>query len=340
MSDRPLVSIITPCYNSENFVERYLKSVLEQTYTHIELYLIDDGSTDKTKEIVESYRFYFEQKGMNLYYIYQENAGQAAAMNQALDKFAGEYLTWLDSDDFFLPTAIEERVTFLEEHTDCGFCVCQGKFVSESDLNRTICLLGRVTPRGEDNYFMDLIMEKNVSFASGGGGFFRRTSFLRAFPTRQIYPSREGQNWQMLLPMAYYYKCGYIEKPLFCVVGRVDSHSRMGRTPVQEVKRILGFVDLLTHVIMEMQIPEEKEILQIIRIKYAHRLLIVSATQNLHGAYHNLISEQYALLKAEGQLQLSDRIFYIGYRNPLKRFIMRIALEIYRIFANWKQQSL
>ena len=73
------VSIITPCFNGEGFVERYLNSILNQTYKNIELIFINDGSTDRTEKVVKSYIIKFEEKGMKLIYIYQENAGQAAA---------------------------------------------------------------------------------------------------------------------------------------------------------------------------------------------------------------------------------------------------------------------
>jgi len=77
----PLVSIITPCYNGESYLERYFNSVLNQTYSNLELIFINDGSIDRTEEIALSYQNIFEQKGIRYVYLYQENAGQAAALN-------------------------------------------------------------------------------------------------------------------------------------------------------------------------------------------------------------------------------------------------------------------
>ena len=74
---KELVSIITPCYNGEKHVHRLLESVLNQTYTNIELILVDDGSTDETKKIVLSYQEKFTEKKLKLNYIYQENKGLA-----------------------------------------------------------------------------------------------------------------------------------------------------------------------------------------------------------------------------------------------------------------------
>ena len=66
----PLVSIITPCYNGENYLERYLDSVLEQTYDNIELILVNDGSNDKTSEIANRYKSKFADNGYVYIYIY------------------------------------------------------------------------------------------------------------------------------------------------------------------------------------------------------------------------------------------------------------------------------
>ena len=101
---KKLVSIITPCYNGEKYVDRFLTSVLNQTYNNIELIFVDDGSTDKTKDVVLSFKEQFEKRGYDLIYIYQKNAGQAAAINQGLKVFKGEFLMWIDSDDLMFPS--------------------------------------------------------------------------------------------------------------------------------------------------------------------------------------------------------------------------------------------
>jgi glycosyltransferase involved in cell wall biosynthesis len=92
------VSIITPCYNGESFVSRYLDTILNQSYNNLELILVNDGSTDQTEAIVMSYKPKFKEVGIEFIYMYQEHAGQAAALNQGLKIFTGDYLTWPDSD--------------------------------------------------------------------------------------------------------------------------------------------------------------------------------------------------------------------------------------------------
>ena len=91
MEKNPLVSIISPCYNGEKYLLPFLKSLLEQDYAPIELIFVNDGSTDGTEQIVLSYKERLSEKGIELQYIYQENAGQAAAINCGLKVFSGEY---------------------------------------------------------------------------------------------------------------------------------------------------------------------------------------------------------------------------------------------------------
>ena len=93
-------SVLLPVYNRENYVREAVDSVLNQTFTDFELLVIDDGSTDRSLEILKSY-------GSKLTLIQQNNRGPEVARNTAAALAQGEYLVYLDSDDFFLPFALE-----------------------------------------------------------------------------------------------------------------------------------------------------------------------------------------------------------------------------------------
>src|ERR1700686_4697976 len=93
-------SVLLPVYNRENYVRQAVDSVLNQTFTDFELLAIDDGSTDRSAEILKSY-------GSKLTLIQQRNQGPEIARNTAAALAQGEYLVYLDSDDFFLPFALE-----------------------------------------------------------------------------------------------------------------------------------------------------------------------------------------------------------------------------------------
>jgi glycosyltransferase involved in cell wall biosynthesis len=108
---KQLVSIIIPCYNYAHFLPEALESILAQTYTNWEVLVIDDGSTDATREIVHT----FQQKDSRFKYIYQQNAGQAAARNTGLERARGEYIQFLDADDLIESEKIKTQVAFLSE---------------------------------------------------------------------------------------------------------------------------------------------------------------------------------------------------------------------------------
>ena len=218
-----LVSIISPCYNGEQYVSRFLESILLQTYKDIELIIINDGSTDKTEDIILSYKRKFENVGIKFKYIYQENKGQAEAINQGLKIFDGEFLTWPDSDDTLHPDSIKKKVEFLNNNLQYGFVRTTANII-DSETGK---IIGALEPKKKiikDNLFEDFIFENDVWFAPGCY-MVRTEAFFKSNPSRTIYNSRGGQNWQMLLPISYKYKCGFMNKKLYNYYVRKDSHS-------------------------------------------------------------------------------------------------------------------
>lgn len=110
----PLVSVILPAYNAEAFVAQAVASVRAQTYTDYELLAVNDGSTDRTGEILEELARHFPAMRV----IHQANAGLAAARNAAVSQMRGEYIALLDADDLWLPEKLARCMAFLREHPD------------------------------------------------------------------------------------------------------------------------------------------------------------------------------------------------------------------------------
>jgi len=115
----PSVSVIMPCYNSEKYLREAIDSILNQTYANFELIIVDDGSTDKTWEIIKEYekQDYRVIPTKNLF-----DKGVPGGMNTGLDLSRGKYITRMDSDDISLPTRLEKQVSFLAENEEYGFC--------------------------------------------------------------------------------------------------------------------------------------------------------------------------------------------------------------------------
>ena len=110
MKTQPLITIITPFYNSQLHLERTIKSALCQTYTNFEYILVDDGSRDKSLQIANSFR------NPRIKIIQQENKGQCAATNVALREAQGEYIQFLDSDDIMSPEKTENQFNSIVKH--------------------------------------------------------------------------------------------------------------------------------------------------------------------------------------------------------------------------------
>lgn len=108
---QPLISIIIPVYNSELYLDRVITSILQQTYTNWELLLVDDGSIDKSGMICHHY----QQNDQRIFYFYTPNGGAGAARNFALDRFKGEYVTFVDSDDWVTPEYLEVLYSYLQK---------------------------------------------------------------------------------------------------------------------------------------------------------------------------------------------------------------------------------
>jgi len=113
----PKVSVLMPVYNGEKYIGQAIDSVLSQSFRDFELIVVDDGSTDKSTEIVGSYR----DKRVR-YVANPTNLGLAGARNRAIEVSNGDYLAWLDCDDISLPGRLLKQVALLDEHPNVGLC--------------------------------------------------------------------------------------------------------------------------------------------------------------------------------------------------------------------------
>lgn len=111
---QPKVSILIPCYNSERFVAATIDSCINQTYSNIEIIIVDDGSTDKSLSVINSY----SQKDSRIQVIKQKNAGACKARNVALDLASGDYVMFLDADNMISANKIEVQLAQLINAND------------------------------------------------------------------------------------------------------------------------------------------------------------------------------------------------------------------------------
>jgi glycosyltransferase involved in cell wall biosynthesis len=129
MPKQTLVSVVIPTYNRSKLVTQAVESVLYQTIKNIEIIVVDDGSTDNTRDVLEPY-------GSALKYIFQENQGVSVARNVGVAISKGELIAFLDSDDLFVPEKIEKQLSAIHQYPDAAlaysniaYCDANGSFI-------------------------------------------------------------------------------------------------------------------------------------------------------------------------------------------------------------------
>lgn len=125
MESNPVVSVVIPAYNDARFIGQALRSVLAQTYRSLDIVVVDDGSTDETAEIARS----FEPR---VRVFRQANSGAAAARNHGLTLAKGEYVAFLDADDFWHPRKTELQLRHLQTCPECAAVYCRKIELHES----------------------------------------------------------------------------------------------------------------------------------------------------------------------------------------------------------------
>lgn len=173
------VSVIIPIYNSEKYIEDCVESLKNQTYKELEILLIDDGSTDSSREICK--RICENDRRFKL--IHQENQGVSAARNHGLEKATGKYVFFLDSDDWIHPRLLEEMVRELEK-TSADLAVCEYCTAFDADFSRetkfsiaSVNVLEWTFLNEEETRREFHLLNLSTVFRSIGGKMIRRQSF-------------------------------------------------------------------------------------------------------------------------------------------------------------------
>ncbi len=199
----PLVSVIVPAYNAEAFIDQTLNSVLSQTYTNIEVLVVDDGSQDRTAEIVKS----IAQRDHRVILFQQANTGVAGARNLGIQKSSGEYIAPIDADDIWYPEKLKKQVQcMLQADPSVGLVYAWSVFIDEQGLP-----MGNSenNQRGEEKgeVYTALVWENFVG--NGSTPLIRRACFERVGYYNCKLKENNGQgleDWDLYLRIAECYQ--------------------------------------------------------------------------------------------------------------------------------------
>lgn len=217
MINNELISVIVPIYNVEKYLEKCVNSILNQTYTNLEIILVDDGSPDKCPSICDNLAITDDR----IKVIHQQNGGLSKARNVGIDVAKGVYLVFVDSDDTVEDELIEKLYKCLKKY-DCKMAACGRKYVFED--GKAICKV----PKGIDTVyeFEDAIKEMNtfrLFDMSATSKIFAKELFSTInFPEGKL--SEDYFVMYKLIDLAH--KVGYISDPLYNYFQRTNSISR------------------------------------------------------------------------------------------------------------------
>lgn len=196
-----LVSVILPTYNCAHFLPGSLESVLSQTYDFYEIIVIDDGSTDNTKEVLN-------QLMQKIRYIHlEQNRGLPAARNIGIQSAQGKYIAFLDADDLWLPEKLQTDMEYFDKHPDVSMVYSRHTNIDENG----VVLDGEIKRRlPSGNIFIQLFSEQNFIISSSV--VVRKD----VFETTGLFDEQlfNCQDWDMWLRIAFYFKVAGINKPL------------------------------------------------------------------------------------------------------------------------------
>lgn len=322
-----LVSIIIPCFNGEDFIDRSIRSVYEQVCSfQIELIVVNDGSSDQSEEKIRAWIPLFSHKKYILKYIYQANQGPGGAVNTGLKHVTGKYLSLLDADDEFLPGSLEKRIVYLEKNSDCVGVQSNGW----QDKNGQRQLFDADRKDQEKlNLFDGLIGGKATNWA--GSYMIRTRELFEFYPDREIYPSRAGQNMQLLLPVAYKRKFGYINEPLMIYYLRPDSLSQSSteEQAEKEYRNFGGYYDIYVHMIRSVVHDEHEQFyyLNIVNSwKYRRDLSRAIQHRDKEGAI-----KAFSAYQATGYMTFNDEIEFCSLVKPVKAIWLRFYRRILKV---------
>ena len=226
-SSDPIVSVIIPVFNRSTLVIEAIDSVLEQTFNNFELIIVDDGSTDDVKIVLNQY-------GNRLIYIKQDNKGVSAARNKGISMAKGDFLAFLDSDDLWLPEKLSRQVEFFSENPNAMICQTEEVWIRDG---------GRVNPKKRHRKPSGMIFEPSLSLClvSPSAVMMRKELFEEVGVFDESLPACEDYDlWLRISHKHYVY---LIDE--FLIVKRGGHADQLSKSPVLDKYRIQSLIKLI-----------------------------------------------------------------------------------------------
>lgn len=255
----PLVSVIIPNFNYARFLSEAITSVLKQTYPLIEILVVDDGSTDTSREVLRKF-------GPQIQVFYQQRKGVSCARNLGIVRAKGNAIAFLDSDDRWEPNKVARQIQMLESH-QLGMVYCQLKRINQAGMPIGLAPLG-----AQGRVLMDIVRLRGPGIpASGSSALIRRECFDKV----GLFDPRlsTSADWDMWRRIACHFAVGHVPEAL--VEYRVHTSSMHHNLPVFEH-------DMLLALQKTFEDPDAREAHPLRREAYGNLFLMFSGS-HLHA---------------------------------------------------------
>ena len=295
---QPLVSVIMPAYNSEKYIGKSIESVLAQDYEKFELIIVDDGSKDGTKSIVEQYA----KNDIRIKLLEQANQGVSAARNKGLDTATGEYVAFLDSDDLWDADNLSVMVQ-AAECTKSGL-VCASMDIINADGTRQ-----KANTAYKDGELMDFVTNNNeIRFFWGIGSVIIRRDIL------EKYYIRFDEGIAIMEDIGFYIKIFAVTnlKAVPRVMAHYCKHENSATTAAYNPHKWEGSVEIFRHAeeYIKKYRPEWTEKYQKIWDYYAYRFIWTVVKNGMYdkaNIYIHKYNENLSRFQYSGH-KINDRI--------------------------------
>lgn len=238
-----LISVIIPTYNRAGIITDAINTVLNQTYKHLEIIIIDDGSTDNSREIIENI------KDSRIRYIYQENSGRpSSARNKGIKIAKGEYIAFLDSDDLWHPQKLEKQINILDENSNVGLVTnwCVYKTFKDEEIQ-----IKKYQAKSQEDNSIFILTKPDKVFTATPTLLIRKECFEKVglFDEEMTY----CEDWDMFFRISLFYEIYNIEEVLTYV--RVHGESLSQNNDVTKFSQ--GYLRFLEKAFENKDLPPE-----------------------------------------------------------------------------------
>lgn len=200
MSEDPKVTVVIPAYNAARYLAEAVESALNQTYSDLEVLVVDDGSTDRTPFLLERY-------GRAIRTIRKRNGGTPSALNEGIRQARGEWIAWLSADDAFLPEKLAKQMAYADAHPECAL-IYTNWFVVDA-RGEKISYLISPTFRTQSEQITALLRGCVIN---GSTTLVRKEAYVSAGLFDESLP--QAHDWDMWLRLARDFRFGHVAEPL------------------------------------------------------------------------------------------------------------------------------